>query len=549
MNGIRNRQSDNKTAYYVITIVSFLILLQPIARIIKLTANVPTASIILNGYNELRDYVSFRLAHFAVEGINPYTVSFLEQTNVPFIPLYPGLNPLLVAIICRFTGFSIMAGFYIVNLFMLSVTAFNMWLIIKEFIRNRFIGILCTVINVSTFFCLFCSPLGAPIFNFHTDTIGICCTSFLLLVAYKKRENTLLLAILSVLLVFTKQILLIMVLPLFIWYLIINRKLALKYFLESVVTGIVSFISVQLLFPLYWTETIYMQFSVSANYGTIIDALKNIGDFYYKYYMFPVLIVLGIIGMFIFRKKAGKETKLTAVIRSLTHEESFILYLILNIVIGTAVLLYLAKCQEDGYKYCQDILSPSLFLLLIFVWNKCFAGSITAEGKAKVYWEAAVLIALCVATTITYSHYRASYYLRNDYAAYLELDSAISEHEGGNMYLGMNSTQYLLNRDIWEADNIWFNDGQIEYFVGDMYNNPVADRLFYSEEISVAANDYVDQVNSMIGNREFCLVATCRDEIIDMDLLEANYYVSGVYWIKTDTNGSCEVKVWLPVGQ
>ena len=546
MNDLKETKINNKTKELIITVISLLILLWPIARIIKLTANVPTASIILNGYNELRDYVSFRLAHFAVEGINPYKVDFLQQTNVPFIPLYPGLNPLIVAIICKFTGFSIMAGFYIVNLLMLAVTSFNIWQIVKDYIKNRFIGILVTFINVSTFFCLFCSPLGAPIFNFHTDTIGICLTSLLFLVVYKKRQNTWLLAVLSVMLVFTKQILLIMVVPLFLWFLIIDRKLALKYFVQSCITGVIAFVLVQLMFPLYWTETIYMQFTVSTNYGTVIDALKNILDFYYKYYMYLVLIVAGLTGIIVIQIR-NKGTKSKSFIRKLIDDESFVLYLILNVLIGTLTLLYLAKCQEDGYKYCQDILSPSLFLLLVFVWNKCFAGRLNINSNKKIYMDAVVLIALCLATTITYSHYRASYYLRNDYAAYFEFDSAISEHEGGNMYLGMNSTQYMLNRDLWETGNIWFNDGQIEYFVGDMYNNPVADRIFYSEEISNAANTYVDEVNSMIANREFCLVATCRDEIIDMEALEANYYVSGTYWIKTDTNGSCEVKVWLPI--
>ena len=56
----------------------------------------------------------------------------------------------------------------------------------------------------------------------------------------------------------------------------------------------------------------------------------------------------------------------------------------------------------------------------------------------------------------------------------------------------------------------------------------------------------MDEVNALISNKEFGIITTCIDSLIDETVLEENYYSCDTYAIKTDTNGIYEVTVWLP---
>lgn len=223
----------------IIPIASIVILSHAIIRIFFLGGNVTSFSIINNAYNEVRDYVSFRLTHFIMDGVNPYTVDFLNQTNVPFMLLYTGLNSLLVAIVCQITGISVMAGYYIVNILTYLATAFNVWLIVKNFFKeSKWIAAICVLVNVATFFAL----SGLPIFNFRTDSIGIYLTSVIFLIVYKNKRLTVPIAVLTVMLIFTKQILVVLMIPLFVYYFITDRKLSINYFFQCAACGIITFI-------------------------------------------------------------------------------------------------------------------------------------------------------------------------------------------------------------------------------------------------------------------------------------------------------------------
>ena len=514
-----------------------IIILYPLLKLMFISSNIFSISIIENAYNEARDYVSFRMSHLAYNGINPYSKDVFEKTNVPFILLYTGLYPLLIAILCRITGLNILTGYYIVNVFLVLLTFINVWYMVKDAISSCKVYVaICTCINTCTFFALF----GLPIFNFHTDTIGIFFMSVIILLV-KKEKSTWLMAIMSVCLIFTKQILIVMVVPLFVYLFILERKKAYAYFVECFICGVGVFAIIQLLFPLYWTETIYFQFFVSKSYGSFIDAVKNVVHLFYRYWIFVLIICIeNILNL------ARQKFSLVRFIKT-TIQDKYKLYMILNILFGTIFLLYFAKCGEDGYKYCQDILAINIYILALYSIKKILAAFNDHSNSEKKYnrFMAISLIILGVATTITYSHFDSRHYTKSDVDNMVTLDSLISMHEGEAMYLGINSTQYMLNRDIWEDKNIWFNDGQIQYFY-EKYPDNWLGKFFYAELIQKEAEEYVSEVNKMIKNKEFKIVTTCIDEIVDQDALIENY--NKVYEIPmmTDTNYSFEVVVWLP---
>ena len=528
---MRNKQVWFK---WIIVLMSVGILLRPLKRIISMLINIPVASVSINGFNEVRDYVNFRLAHLMYEGINPYSLDIVTQTNAPLMFFYPALYPFLVAVLSRLTGLGIMASYYVVNILLVVLTGVCIWLILKdEFKDSIIVGILSVSVCVTTFFSVF----GLPVFNFHTDTVGILLTVVMFLIVYKKKEWTLPLAILSVLLIFTKQILLIMVVPLFVYYMIRDRKLALRYFIECIVSGLITVVAVQLCFPLYWTETIYAQFCVNNSAGTINSALWNIFHFYNRYNaLFFFVVFAGIV----IAVRSNRNRKQKA---QLSEKDWYIIFLVLNVVIGTLSMLYIARGDADGYKYCQDILAPSLFMLAVFLWSKCVS---YIKEKHKMAGVACLLV-ISLLSYVVYMHFRVVDYSEAAVANYNEFNDVIAEHEGEKMYLSMLANSYSMNRDIWEDDLIWTNDGQIEYFyLGEYSDNDTINALFYRDIIENAADNYVEEVNTMVSNKEFGVVTTCCERVLDMDLLADNYYVYNHYLLLTDTNEFVDVYVWLP---
>ena len=523
----------------IITVLALVILIRPLRKIEFILLNIVSVSVLFNGFNEVRDYVSLREAHLFMQGINPYVVDNINMYHVPMMFMYPPLYTMLVAALSKITKISLISCFYAVNILLVVFTAVNVWLIIKDFFEeNKFVAALCAFVTSTTFVSLF----GMALLNFHTDTIGIYVTSLIFLLVYKKKEKVLPIALLSVLLMFTKQILLVLVVPLFIYYLIADRKLALKYFLYCFVSGLATLFLVQLFFPLYWTETIYVQFLANQNPGNFYSVQWNLYGVYNRYGGFVLLVFIGLgLGLFL-KIKSGAIRKPLQMIKDIVKEHGYAVYMFLNVGIGTLSLLYFAKVEADGFKYCQDILTPSIFLLSAYVWSKsmkCF----TDRKKALTL---VTFFMFCLSTTFTYLQFRTNFNSREGIANRLAFDAFLQEHADEKMFLTMSSMSYMLNRDMWESDNIWFDDGQIEYFNEVEPVDGFLGTIFYDEEVADAAHDYVEEVNEMVRNQEFGVVCTFYRGIIDRDLLIEYYDEGETFLIMTDTNGYTGITTWTP---
>ena len=524
---------------YVLTVLCGCLLIFVFFKILFLSGNIISISVMYDIGNEVRDFVSFRLTQYILEGKNPYRLDQFSESPVPFLLLYTGLNPFLSAGISKITGFSITTGYYIGNILLLLLTAVNIWIIIKDIIPDmKPFVFLCTLINTCTFF----SFLGMPIFNFHTDSIGIFVTSLIILVINKNKNQTLLLSVLTVMLIFTKQILIILALPVFLFYLFYGEnKLAFRYLMECMICGLITIFLVQWLFPLYWTETIFAQFIVSKTYGSFSDAIWNIIHFYYRYFMDGILILISIIILI----KNQKNLSIISAFREISKHHQFIVYLSLNLTIGTLFLLYFAKCDGDGYKYCQDLLALSLYLITVFFWYRIFGSEFSHSCNTGMFYRF-LAAALAVSAVINYSHFETVYYTKDDVHALMELESDINTFKGEMMYLGLNSTQYIISNDLWDHAGIDFNDGQIGYFIKDYPQNEWLKALFFSDEIESAAKAYVNRVNQKTADQQYSLITTCLDSLINPEILRANYYPFKTYGIKTEANGIYDVTLWLP---
>ena len=153
---------------------------------------------------------------------------------------------------------------------------------------------------------------------------------------------------------------------------------------------------------------------------------------------------------------------------------------------------------------------------------------------------------LCIATTITFFQFSINVYFKEDVRAYQELNAIISEHKDELMYLGVNSEQYLLNEDIWESDKIYFNDGHAGCYMPDRVDEKLSERLLYDYQIRMIMKDYANHVNELVANKAFGIVTTCVEDVLDMRILEENYYEYATFTLKAESL-SGDVTVWLPL--
>lgn len=105
-----------KSAYFIANIISF-----------SVAAEIP---------NEVRDFVQYRVVKAFMNFSNPYSLTALNSGNVPLVYMYTFLQPLLVAVVCKFSGIGITAGNLTVNLLCVFGAALCIWLIVKDTLSN-----------------------------------------------------------------------------------------------------------------------------------------------------------------------------------------------------------------------------------------------------------------------------------------------------------------------------------------------------------------------------------------------------------------------------
>lgn len=234
MSNVLNTNCCSKLSILLLKFLSWIIVIFLAFKLLLMICNITNISIMYNVTNEFFDFPSYRLTHLIMQFNNPYKLEGMTRTTVPFLDLYTGLNPLISAVVCSITGISVSAGYYVTNLLWVFLTAFNIWLVVKDFFGiDKPVAFLCVIINVATFFAYF----GLPVFNLHADSIGIYVSSLIILEIYKNKENTILISALTVLLIFTKQILIIFSVPIFIFYLVKDKKSAVNYVIQCVLIG------------------------------------------------------------------------------------------------------------------------------------------------------------------------------------------------------------------------------------------------------------------------------------------------------------------------
>lgn len=538
-----------------------------LCRILDSLANIWAVSRLYYSYNEMRDYVGIRLSQFVMNGINPYTLENAVSGTVPFLYQYTGLTPVLVGLFCRFTGVGIIEANYVFCFVYIILTSCNLYLIFKdksEDILYNAVLFVCVLLNTSTFFSMF----GNTILTWRPDASGLYLCSLIFLITYKNPKRTALLAALSVLLIITKQFLIVFCIPLFFYLLIrdiwngdcqisisenngrhvkqdIGKRIrggnAIRYIIFCIIFGLVLFFSIRILFPLYWTETIYGQYLSTAKHTLPFEiALSGLNLFFIRYRWYWVASVGCITVLLVLNRGMNAQNRGVSIC---IKDHGFSVYLLLNFVCGVLTCLYVARIEADNFHYCGSLIGPGLFMIML-----CLLSFIKRKFENRTQTANSVFLAVLALITLGVigNHYTDKYQtedIKNIGSVYSILD----EHKDEEMYIGIAATGWILKEGLAEPKNIWVNDGQTEFFNTYTAGGPSFQKtIFYGiEDLGRIAGNYVREVNEKVSRKEFCVITLEHDKLIDRELLLQNYDFQGSYPMKNDNTVFFETEVWL----
>lgn len=486
---------------------------------------------------EVRDYVGFRLTDCIMQGINPYSLENVGNMNIPLLYMYTPINPLLVAMICMMTGSGIITGNFILNILFVILTSIMLYRIIqsgtKAYKSSAFLIIL---LLVTTFFSMF----GDFLFTFRSDSLGIFVYSCMLFCVYKESKRTVHIATLSVLLLLTKQNMIVLAIPVFLIYLLTDWKKAIKYALQcsAILAGLV--IIIQYVFPLYWTETVFVQF-LSTDTSDWLEAVLNIMVCIKRYFVFACIdavIVIGGILYFIRTKK-----KIMPLIKN-SQEFRYIIYLILNIVVAVLTLLYFARNGADGFKYCQEMLAVPMTLLALMILLKYHKRLVELLKAKRVVFTSVICLAVCaVGVLFTHVQFDTVHYSHDDIEQYKALYAFLGEYDIKDVFVDKEATGYFDQIKVQGEDVRYYDDGHITYFMGYPDSERFFSEIFYANEIKILANQYREDMFRKIENKEFKALAV--SDFFSREQLESNYVLVDSLSLKNVCNGVQNIDLWV----
>lgn len=347
---------------------------------------------------------------------------------------------------------------------------------------------------------------------------------------YKYPEKITLSAFVTVALLHTKQTLIVMALPVFLYYLLNNLKAAMKYFLACTCFMIAELLAIHYIFPLYWAESIYTLSKTIYGFE-LSTALYNIAHISFRYVAFLALSLAGII-LLLSHEKGNIFLRIKNVFVNLRHE--YIMLIMLNIISSLFFLIAsFARNGGDGVKYCGGMLGPSILIFSFIIWKYALVSFDALFKKSLVIF----LLTAAAFCSVMFANFKYVIFNLDDVMRYADAWETIRQYDDGSpIYLGMVASNYMADEANAYKDYIYYDDGQVEYFnssvndpgrhgilKSDNFNKRVAE-ILHVDKIYSAGREYVNTVRRMIAEKKFSLVVCSGlGSIIDFETLEKNY--------------------------
>ena len=189
-------------------------------------------------------------------------------------------------------------------------------------------------------------------------------------------------------------------------------------------------------------------FFTNQNYGGIVYFFLNIGKFFNRYLTLMFLMVLG--GLYICFK--DKNTISIEPLIDYFNKYRISILIFINLVISIIASIYFAKGASDGFKYCQALIGINILVLSIMLFSSLLDVNIASL---------IIPITLAICSFCVISNFNFEYYKTENLNEYNRMKNDLKEYNASEIYFSMNCTHYLMDMDLWEEENVYFNDGHI----------------------------------------------------------------------------------------
>lgn len=440
---------------------------------------------------EMREMNVVKIADEFANGKNPYSLATLELDR-PYVTNFYGLvgslwNAIMIIVLRSITTLSSLQISQLATLF---VEVIGLFFAYKAFkITNEKKSILIALFSILTFIQCFYRiyPFGGA----FPDALGVTLEVFLLWQVGKdynqKKYHPCFYALCMIILFFIKQYFVVVTLGVLL-FLIINAgwKDVAKYIVTGLVGGGIIFSVVQLLFPLYFTETLCLT-SVSTGFNNIVYSLKQVPEIIIRCPLHFIAIILGI--MICLIRKCQIDWRRYDVIQ-------MICMLILTI--------YLAQNPGANLTYYLQLWTPYIISVGVYFMNQdsnltatykhCYNGILVLAAVATLWAIKGIIVCVPVSAQI-HSQWKLNNEILSDYSV------------KGEILVSPALSNYCLENDIYTFD--W---GQAEY-IGqnnlDLYNqNKLLKQVFpYAEDILKKYVMYEESIHKRVGQGEYSLIA------------------------------------------
>ncbi len=502
--------------------------------------------------NEYREAANIQLTLEFLKGNNPYSLSAYNGSEPGMIYVYGPLYSLFTALICMIIPADVILMHYVVTLASVIIAAALCAYMTYE--RTKYLAAPAAVF----LFLINCSWRYGYI-NAVPDAFGLMIMILVFFIASRKdfRFRDILTAALSLLLFFVKQYFLIVLVSLFVFRFINDRKKANRLIIQTLIISLVTFAIITVTCPLYFTYTVFMahgpfgmskqQFSElyaylkeeeadDKQYEEEIQNEKNDEDYLTNDsentdpvtdFGYEILQLRSLVGMFIFIFLFAAIGIILEIRGGFKNRGDPEVFLIIHMITAFLALIYLGRNNGAWLSYYLQLLMPAVIIYAFIT-----ADHLIAEKEGLVQNSLIMLFVL----TVVFSAYRTGTRLK----IYEKTEDQIKAWEKAYELAG----DAAKNGEVYYVPPLGycaFRDGQYLYNNG---HNMVVNIQFLMEYntttweqklfpyAGMVINDHYDEqmkIREKVRNGEYELVTlidgmdTDYDRLDMADLIKAGY--------------------------
>lgn len=480
--------------YKILTIAIFIVAVYFLFRIIY---NV----VIGFGYpREILEPANVYLTNLFIRGKSPYTLSALEW-EVPGINYdYPFLTNLVVAMICKLTGCSALAGHYALSIFSILATAVIGFKMINQYSKTTVAPALGALLFM---FChwRFGYVSAAP------DDFGL--LVFLITVELavnpKIKNKPLLCAIAVTISFYIKQYFVFSALGIFIYMILYSKKEALRFFLYTFVINVTVGVIVTTFWPLYWTYSflfLYCGCFTGVNFGLsfLFEQMK------YLIAIFAALFAILIAGLVMAVKKLREKN---AKIRNIkVHENDAMTLCVIMIPAMLAPLMVFGRNDGAFVSYFLQLWMPQIVVVTLIIFERMLPNQ--AEGFKKKNLLYLGIYSFIALFTIYFGFGKLPMHTltREEKANWEKVYSIVDEHKDNGEVVYARSLAYKALAD-GSTNCVCGHDGEVSDQTLELINNSrLLTVLFpYAAQIIENSKKYYSSIQAKAMEHSLSLVS------------------------------------------